>query len=286
MTRLSVRLRNLSLVLLALPVVALAQQAYTNRTVAVRAGPNTQYPVVAQVGTGAPVEVFGCLDDWSWCDVGYADLRGWVYGPYLNYVYYGSRVPLYTYAPSLGIPIVSFSIGSYWDRYYYGRPWYQRRDYWIQRAPPHTRPPGPPPRYDQPPHVRPYGPQYQQYQQSQQYQNNAPYRGGQQYNSQRGSNPQAQQNQQYNGQRGSNPQAEQNQNRPPASQPQAQPTAPFAPQQGAMPQRQAAPTPPAAQAPPARQTLQPGPQPAVAPRQPPPPPSGGAAEGSGGVMGK
>ncbi len=271
MTRLSERLRNLSLVLLALPVVALAQQAYTNRTVAVRAGPNTQYPVVAQVGTGAPVEVFGCLDDWSWCDVGYSDLRGWVYGPYLNYVYYGSRVPLYTYAPSLGIPIVNFSIGPYWDRYYYGRPWYQRRDYWIQRAPPHTRPPGPPPRYDQPPHVRPYGQQYPQYQQSQQYQNNAPYRGGQQYNGQRGSNPQAQQNQ--------------NQNRLPSQQPQAQPGAPFAPQQGAMPQRQAAPTPPAPQAPPARQTLQPGPQPAAAPRQPPPP-AGGAAEGSGGVMGK
>jgi uncharacterized protein YraI len=245
----------------------------------VRAGPNTQYPVVAQVGTGAPVEVFGCLDDWSWCDVGYSDLRGWVYGPYLNYVYYGSRVPLYTYAPSLGIPIVSFSIGSYWDRYYYGRPWYGRRDYWIQRAPPHTRPSGPPPRYDPPPHVRPYGPQHQQYQQSQQYQNNQPYRGGQPYNSQQGSRQQAQQNQ-------NRPPSGDGSNRYNAPQPQAQPGAPYAPQQGAMPQRQAAPTPQAApQAPPARQTLQPGPQPAAVPRQPPPAPPGGAAEG-GGVMGK
>ncbi|MEP6942242.1 MAG: SH3 domain-containing protein [Betaproteobacteria bacterium] len=279
-SRISVRLRNLSLVLLAFPVVALAQQAYTNRYVSVRAGPNPQYPVVAQVGSGAPVEVFGCLDDWSWCDVGYSDLRGWVYGPYLNYVYYGSRVPLYTYAPSLGIPIVSFSIGSYWDRYYYGRPWYGRRDYWIQRTPPHVRPPGPPPRYEQPPHVRPYGQQYQQYQQSQQNQNNQPYRGGQQYDGQRGSRAQGEQNRPPSGEAPNRYNAPQS--------PQAQPGAPFAPQQGAMPQRQMAPNAapaPAPQAPPARQTLQPGPQPATAPRPLPAPPSG-AAEGTGGLMGK
>src|SRR5205807_1760572 len=35
---------------------------------------------------------------------------------------------------------------SYWDRYYRGRSWYGRRDYWEGREPRHARPSGPPPR--------------------------------------------------------------------------------------------------------------------------------------------
>jgi uncharacterized protein YraI len=137
---------GLAALLLAIPVAASAQEAYTTRTVNVRAGPDTSYPPVAALGGGAPVQVMGCLDDWSWCDVVFGDNRGWVYAPYLNYVYQGARVPFYTYAPSFGIPIISFSLGSYWDRYYRGRPWYGRRDYWQSRAPQHVRPSGPPPR--------------------------------------------------------------------------------------------------------------------------------------------
>jgi uncharacterized protein YraI len=148
--------RWLTVMLLALPIAAIAQQAFTTRTVNVRAGPDVAYPLVAQVGPGAPMQVMGCLGDWSWCDVAYADLRGWVYGPYLTYGYQGGVVPLYSYAPSLGIPIITFSIGPYWDRYYYGRPWYGRRDYWVGRPPPpHYRPPGPPPRDTPPPRPRP-----------------------------------------------------------------------------------------------------------------------------------
>jgi uncharacterized protein YraI len=157
-------IRWLAVGLLALPIAAMAQQAFTTRTVNVRAGPNNAYPIVAQVGGGAPMQVMGCLADWSWCDVFYADLRGWVYGPYLTYAYQGGSVPLYTYAPSLGIPIVTFAVGPYWDRYYYGRPWYGRRDYWIGRPPPpHYRPPGPPPVYTPPPPPRPRPPTVQPY---------------------------------------------------------------------------------------------------------------------------
>jgi len=137
---------GLASVLLAIPFATSAQDAFTTRTVNVRAGPDTSYPAVAVLGGGAPVQVMGCLDDWSWCDVGFEDNRGWVYAPYLSYVYQGARVPFYTYAPSFGIPIIGFSIGSYWDRYYRGRSWYGRRDYWEQREPRHARPSGPPPR--------------------------------------------------------------------------------------------------------------------------------------------
>jgi len=159
MKRTTVWIRWLAVGLLALPIAAMAQQAFTTRTVNVRAGPDNAYPIVAQVGGGAPMQVMGCLADWSWCDVLYAALRGWVYGPYLTYAYQGGSVPLYTYAPSLGIPIVTFAIGPYWDRYYYGRPWYGRRDYWIGRPPPpHYRPPGPPPVHTPPPPQRPRPP--------------------------------------------------------------------------------------------------------------------------------
>lgn len=132
--------------LFAVSVAASAQEAFTTRSVNVRAGPDTSYPAVAVLGSGTPVEVMGCLDDWSWCDVVFADNRGWVYSPYLSYVYQGSRVPFYSYAPTFGIPIVTFSVGPYWDRYYRGRPWYGRRDFWERRAPVHVRPAGPPPR--------------------------------------------------------------------------------------------------------------------------------------------
>src|SRR3954471_25079429 len=60
---------GLACVVLSVSLAALAQEAYTTRTVNVRAGPDLSYPVVAGLGGGAPVQVFGCLDDWSWCDV-------------------------------------------------------------------------------------------------------------------------------------------------------------------------------------------------------------------------
>jgi uncharacterized protein YraI len=137
--------------LFVVSIAASAQEAFTTRTVNVRAGPDTSYPTVAVLGPGTPVQVMGCLDDWSWCDVDFADNRGWVYSPFLSYVYEGYRVPFYSYAPSFGIPIITFSLGSYWDRYYRGRPWYGRRDYWASRAPVHVRPAGPSPRSTPPP---------------------------------------------------------------------------------------------------------------------------------------
>jgi uncharacterized protein YraI len=137
---------GLAALLLAIPFAASAQDAFTTRSVNVRAGPDTSYPAVATLGGGAPVEIMGCLDDWSWCDVVFGPNRGWVYAPNLSYVYQGARVPFYTYAPSFGIPIIAFSLGSYWDRYYRGRSWYGRRDYWERREPRHIRPAGPPPR--------------------------------------------------------------------------------------------------------------------------------------------
>jgi len=137
--------------LLASSAIVHAQNAYTNRTASLRAGPDRSYPLVVRIDAGAPVDVMGCLDDWSWCDVAFDDARGWVYSPSLSYVYEGSRVPFYTYAPTFGLPVITFSIGTYWDHYYRGRPWYAQRNEWTRRTIPHRRPPGPPPRTSRPP---------------------------------------------------------------------------------------------------------------------------------------
>jgi len=132
-----------------LPLVcaaAFGQEAFTRQAANVRAGPDRSYPLVAQLGPGAPLRVMGCLDDWTWCDVAFDDNRGWVYGPYLLYAVPGDRVSLYTYGPSLGIAIIGFSLGGYWDDHYRQRPWYSGRAEWDRRAPPpHHAPAGLPP---------------------------------------------------------------------------------------------------------------------------------------------
>jgi len=144
----------LGTLLIGASTVASAQNAFTARPLNVRAGPDRAYPLVAQLAPGTPVDVTGCLSDWSWCDVTFDGNRGWAYAPGLNYVYQGEQVPLYSYAPGFGIPVVTFSLGAYWDRYYRGRPWFGQRAMWLhRRLPPHRRPPGPPPRARLPLHV-------------------------------------------------------------------------------------------------------------------------------------
>ena len=67
----------------------------------------------------------------NWCDVAFSGGRGWVSGNYVQASYQQRRVdvgPQY-YRP-LGIPIVTFEIGNYWDRHYRGRDFYRDRDRW------------------------------------------------------------------------------------------------------------------------------------------------------------
>ncbi|MBN3767047.1 SH3 domain-containing protein, partial [Burkholderia sp. Ac-20365] len=126
-------------------------QAYTNQPVYLYAGPAQDYPVVAQLPAGQPVAVYGCVSGYTWCDVAIAQARGWVYGGYLTYPYQGSNVPIMTYGTAIGLPLITFSIGTYWDRYYRGRPWYPNRAHWANHPPPPHRPPPPPPGGHRPP---------------------------------------------------------------------------------------------------------------------------------------
>jgi hypothetical protein len=80
------------------------------------------------------VDIAGCLSDWSWCDVNFADSRGWVYAADLGYPYQNNRVVIIEYGPRLGLPVVAFSLPAYWDAHYRGRPWYRERDVWVTRV--------------------------------------------------------------------------------------------------------------------------------------------------------
>jgi uncharacterized protein YraI len=137
--------------LLILSLAVNAQNAVTTDSAGVYAGPDSSYPEVTQLDADTPIQVMGCLDDWSWCDVAFQDNRGWVYSPDITYQYNGGYVPLYSYAPALGIAVVSFSVDSYWGSYYRGRPWYGQRDQWVHRTVNHRRPSGPPPSRSLPP---------------------------------------------------------------------------------------------------------------------------------------
>jgi len=124
--------------LAVLPMAAMAQSAsaYTNAPSEIYAGPDGSYPAVARVDGGVPVSVMGCVSGYAWCDVALPGLRGWIYGGSLNYDYGGNPVPLLEYGPRLGLPIIGFSVGNYWDNFYRGQPWYHDRDRWEHRGPP------------------------------------------------------------------------------------------------------------------------------------------------------
>ena len=118
----------------AAPSAANAQRAWALNGAEIYAGPGNDYPLVARLAPGVRVTVQGCLSDYTWCDVVFGGNRGWVYAGELGYSYQSRRVPIVDYGPRIGLPIISFSLGNYWDHYYRGRPWYGERDRWEHRA--------------------------------------------------------------------------------------------------------------------------------------------------------
>ncbi|MBS3652213.1 SH3 domain-containing protein [Pseudaminobacter sp. 19-2017] len=118
---------------LAIPGIAMAATAIATTNVNLRAGPSTAYPAVNVVGGGDSVHVFGCLSTRSWCDVGYAGQRGWMSSNYMAFLQGGRR---YTGDPAivaLRAPVVTFTVGDYWDRHYRSRSFYRDRARWDRR---------------------------------------------------------------------------------------------------------------------------------------------------------
>jgi len=149
--------------LLAAPVVAHAADGYVTGNVSMRAGPDSQYPLILTIPAGAAVSVQGCTTGWEWCDVIVPGGRGWVDGYYIQYQYQNQPVALPAYGAQIGVPIVTFVIATYWSNYYRNRSFYSQRNVWYSRPIPHrppprpTYPPGhrPPPPKPRPPGTRP-----------------------------------------------------------------------------------------------------------------------------------
>src|SRR5215475_7702947 len=112
-------------------VVAAQPNGYPISNVNLRAGPGTDFPVILTVQAQAPISILGCLGDYTWCDVVFADDRGWMRSIYLSGFYQGYYYPLRDYAPQLGYSVVNFDIDQYWASYYRDRPFYQDRPQWA-----------------------------------------------------------------------------------------------------------------------------------------------------------
>ncbi|MEO7547073.1 MAG: SH3 domain-containing protein [Ramlibacter sp.] len=112
---------------------AQGQPAYVSRDANLRAGPEREFPLVAHLREGFPIAVYGCIEDFSWCDVVAGETRGWLWAGSIVYPYQGNYVPLVDYAPYLGIGILGFALNDYWGNNYRGRPFYRERDGWNKR---------------------------------------------------------------------------------------------------------------------------------------------------------
>ncbi|HEX7815669.1 SH3 domain-containing protein [Dyella sp.] len=149
--------------LIAMPVLARAAEGVVVANVNLRAGPDTAYPRINTVPAGMRVDIQGCTEGYGWCDVIVGPDRGWIAAGYLQYTYQQQTVVVEDYGPRIGLPIVSFVIGTYWGNYYANRPFYRERNYWYHRPiaprppprPPIHRPPPRPPIHRPPPRPQP-----------------------------------------------------------------------------------------------------------------------------------
>jgi uncharacterized protein YraI len=116
---------------LAAPDSAFAYQAFVTTGASLQAGPGDDYPPVADISGGEPVELYGCIGGYAWCDIAFRGYRGWFSGRLLTYPYEGQRMPLLGFGGQAGVPVVEFSLEDYWGRFYRDRPFYRDRAHWA-----------------------------------------------------------------------------------------------------------------------------------------------------------
>jgi uncharacterized protein YraI len=89
-------------------------------------GPGSVYPVVDTLPAGARLRIDGCIGRYAWCNVSWNGVWGWVPADDLQALYRGRRVLVLDYGPEIGLPIIGFSVDSYWGEHYRGRGFYAR----------------------------------------------------------------------------------------------------------------------------------------------------------------
>jgi uncharacterized protein YraI len=93
---------------LALPNLALALDAVAVTELNMRAGPGSQYPIVATIETNGSVDILGCLPEAQWCQVHWQGNEGWSYSEYLAITETGEQIFVPQARSVLDIPVVAF----------------------------------------------------------------------------------------------------------------------------------------------------------------------------------
>ena len=139
----SVAKYSLAALVLCAPLAAQAIEGWVVDDISLQAGPDPAYPSIVELAAGTPVSIQGCINSWTWCDVVVGSDRGWVPGTFLEEEYGGQPVVVIDYGPRIGIPVVGFSLGLYWDQHYHSRPFYTQREQWVTKAIQPSQPPRP-----------------------------------------------------------------------------------------------------------------------------------------------
>jgi uncharacterized protein YraI len=89
------------------PALAVVMAFSPTGNLNVRSGPGFQYPVVNKIAANVPVEITGCVSDYSWCGVALpGGVTGWASAPYLVTKATGQPKNLQVAGASLNIAVI------------------------------------------------------------------------------------------------------------------------------------------------------------------------------------
>lgn len=81
-------------------------QAQVTTRLNLREGPGTQYRAITSIPAGTIVPVYGCYQGYAWCNVLYANVRGWVSAQYLRDPQ--RQAPLSSVGQQMGLALLQF----------------------------------------------------------------------------------------------------------------------------------------------------------------------------------
>ncbi|MDB5478591.1 MAG: peptide-binding protein [Alphaproteobacteria bacterium] len=104
------------------PALAQNQRAFVHTIVNLRAGPGMRYPTLTQIHPGEIVQLLGCIEGRSWCEVETTGTRGFMSGAFLSI----TDTSGLTDDQAMLVPVVSFNQKEYWQEHYSDRPFYRQ----------------------------------------------------------------------------------------------------------------------------------------------------------------
>jgi uncharacterized protein YraI len=100
-----------------------------------RSGPDESFPIVASIPSKEHMELEGCLQNWTWCDISWNGQRGWVSGHAIEAIYQNKTSYVADIASTANVPVITYNTGTYWDTHYRTAPFYTQREHYIHWTP-------------------------------------------------------------------------------------------------------------------------------------------------------